>query len=302
MWLKINTGWAIGLISLLFMGLIVGCTVDEEPTEEFITRQPSLHPSSTVIPNLPTEASGEYIGRSNPAQAASPAEGQPSVEAPTPLIPTEVSLPLQAFASDGRILAMTYYRGKSSSAPLVFLLHDDGEDSQSWSAFAQYLQNRGYHVIVPDLRGYGQTGGTPNWQLAVSDMQYMMSSIEQLSTTDLTTSLGFVGVGKGANLAIVSCANLPRCGSVVSVGARATSDELDSQAATAQISNRALLIISADDDEEGTHEAEQLNIIHTGDHLWQRFGQGGIAGELLGTQPQLTQQITDWLLRTIPVP
>ena len=301
MWQKINTWLGISLVCLLFMGLIVGCTIDEEPTDEFITRQPSLHPSPTVVPNLPTEAAGEYIGRSNPAQAASPAEGQPSFEAPTPIIPTEVSLPLQVFARDGRILALTYYRGRASSSPIVFLLHDAGENSQNWSAFAQHLQTRGYHVVVPDLRGYGQTGGVPDWELAVSDIQYMMASLDQLGTTDLTTPLGLIGVGAGANLALVSCANLPRCRSVVSVGARTTSVELDTHSATAQISHRALLLVSADDDEVGTTEAEQLNIIHTGDHLWQRFGQGGTAGELFGTQPQLTQQITDWLLRTIPV-
>ncbi len=301
MWQKINIKWMHGFVLCLLVMAIVACSLEEEPTDEFITRQPSLQPSSTVIPNLPTEPPNEYIGRSNPTLAASPAEGQPSVEAPTQPIPTDVSLPLQVFAADSRILAMTYYRGRSSSAPIIFLLHDEGEDSRNWIAFAQHLQNQGYHVVVPDLRGSGQTGGVLDWGTVLSDMQYMMIGVDQLGTTDSTSRVGLVGVGSGANLAIVSCATLPRCSSVVSVGAWTSSPELDSQSATAQISDRSLLIVSADDDEEGTAEAEKLNIIHTGDHLWQRFGQGGLAGELFGTQPQLTQQITEWLFSTLPV-
>ena len=48
------------------------------------------------------------------------------------------------------------------SHPAVLLLHGFPEMAYSWRKVMPALAEAGYHVIAPDLRGYGRTtGGTP---------------------------------------------------------------------------------------------------------------------------------------------
>ena len=44
--------------------------------------------------------------------------------------------------------------------PLVLLLHGFPELAYSWRKVMQPLAQAGYHVIAPDVRGYGRSGGT----------------------------------------------------------------------------------------------------------------------------------------------
>src|SRR5690242_12292681 len=47
-----------------------------------------------------------------------------------------------------------------SARPLVILTHGYPELAYSWRKIMPPLAAAGYHVIAPDLRGYGRSGGT----------------------------------------------------------------------------------------------------------------------------------------------
>src|SRR5262249_48156706 len=49
---------------------------------------------------------------------------------------------------------------ETSNRPAVLLVHGYPELAYSWRRVMVPIASAGYHVIAPDLRGYGRTGGT----------------------------------------------------------------------------------------------------------------------------------------------
>ena len=66
--------------------------------------------------------------------------------------------------------------------PLILLLHGFPELAYSWRKIIKPLSNDGFHVVAPDLRGYGKTtGGNVNYDIDISE--YEISNL----ITDLIT-------------------------------------------------------------------------------------------------------------------
>jgi pimeloyl-ACP methyl ester carboxylesterase len=287
-------------ILLIILVLLAACASPEEEPEEGLELAPSLRPSETVLPFVVGEPTDQFLGRNNPTQAALAAEGELAEDPTIEALPTSQTVPVQIFASDSQLLMLNYYGGINDSAPVIFLFHGEDETRSSWDAFASQLQTRGYHVLVPDIRGFGATGGTIDWELAVQDVQTMVNNLSILGRTAPGSPIGMVGVGQGANLALVGCSNEPLCQSVVAVSP--SDGVLDVDSAVRNLSNRTMLLVSADDDAGSSSTADRLNSRHTGEHVWQRFGSGGRGGELFGSQPGLTTQVVEWLLRNVELP
>jgi alpha-beta hydrolase superfamily lysophospholipase len=59
---------------------------------------------------------------------------------------------------DGVLLAMRYFPGSEgeNSIPIV-IIHDWEEEGADYEEVALYLQSKGYAVVVPDLRGHGDS-------------------------------------------------------------------------------------------------------------------------------------------------
>ena len=64
----------------------------------------------------------------------------------------------------------------TSDRPLILLLHGFPELAFSWRKVIKPLADKGFHVVAPDLRGYGKTlGGNSNYDGDIS--QYEMSNL-----------------------------------------------------------------------------------------------------------------------------
>jgi pimeloyl-ACP methyl ester carboxylesterase len=57
-------------------------------------------------------------------------------------------------------IRMHVLEGGSDSSPTVLLVHGFPELAYSWRKVMPSIAAAGYHVIAPDLRGYGRSGGT----------------------------------------------------------------------------------------------------------------------------------------------
>lgn len=259
------------------------------PTDE---RGPILPASPTVLPISPTEPPDLAVGRSEPTSAGLAAEGEP-VDGPggEAVQPTLEAFPLQAIAGDGTIVQVVFYGALGAPAPNVILLHDADQSGSEWDNFAPLAQRLGYNVFAPDQRGYGRTGGPVDWAKAAEDVPVMIEMIDRLENVS-SGQYALIGTGIGADVALVSCAQLATCGAVVVISPREAAAGL---AAAAALSERSVLIVSADDDPGATTTAEQLNGALTGDHAWQRYSSGGRGSELMRTQPDLAQRILEWL-------
>jgi dienelactone hydrolase len=62
-------------------------------------------------------------------------------------------------AADGVVLKATSF-SPGSPGPAVLLVHQCNMDRRAWDAFAEALASAGFHVLAPDLRGFGASGRT----------------------------------------------------------------------------------------------------------------------------------------------
>lgn len=128
---------------------------------------------------------------------------------------------VQVNAVDGLVLFGDYYAVPTTfippgGAPAVLLLHMLGSNRNAWSPLVPALTAEGYHVLAVDLRGYGQTGGDPNWELAVGDIQTWLLWLRQ-QTGVKTSAIYLVGASIGGNLALIGCASDPQCVTAVAL-------------------------------------------------------------------------------------
>jgi pimeloyl-ACP methyl ester carboxylesterase len=68
-------------------------------------------------------------------------------------------------ASDGTILKASYFEA-AKPGPGVLLLHQGNRQRKTWDDLAAQLAAAGIHTLTFDLRGFGESGGTPHKQLS----------------------------------------------------------------------------------------------------------------------------------------
>jgi dienelactone hydrolase len=63
-------------------------------------------------------------------------------------------------AADGVGLKASYFTA-DALGPAVLLIHQCNGDRRGWTLFAGALATAGFHVLAPDLRGFGENGRSP---------------------------------------------------------------------------------------------------------------------------------------------
>jgi len=71
-------------------------------------------------------------------------------------------------ASDGTLLKASYFAA-AKPGPGVLLLHQINRERRSWDDLAGRLAEAGIHTVTLDLRGFGESGGTPHARLTPKD-------------------------------------------------------------------------------------------------------------------------------------
>jgi len=104
---------------------------------------------------------------------------------------------------DGQRIAYDFY--PNTGKPSIILIHMLKKDKTEWTPMAQWLQQEGYAVIVPDLRGHGQSTGNLK-QFNTQDfnsMKYDIAAIKSVLENNGAdaTRIAIVGASIGANIA-----------------------------------------------------------------------------------------------------
>src|SRR5208283_52585 len=71
---------------------------------------------------------------------------------------------LELKTSDGTVLKASYFAA-AKPGPGVLLLHQSNRTRTSWDALALQLAAAGINTVTLDMRGYGESGGTPEYKL-----------------------------------------------------------------------------------------------------------------------------------------
>lgn len=120
---------------------------------------------------------------------------------------------------DGVVLKATYFAA-AQPGPGVLLLHQVNRDRQSWDSVARQLAAAGVHTLTFDLRGFGESGGTPEDKLTARERAELRdrrpadidAAIEYLTSQPgvRRDTIGFGGAGYlGVNSAIEAAGRHP---------------------------------------------------------------------------------------------
>jgi acetyl esterase/lipase len=269
-----------------------------------VTPMPTATPTLVIIPASPTtnpvaptaanddSALATQVAAFTPA--APPVVGeQRSTVTPTPA-PTQSSIPMQFVMSDGLTIIGTYWGAASRPAPAVLLLHMLGGRKEDWQPFAIRLRGAGYNVLAIDLRGYGETGGQPDWAKAQDDVKSIFVRLSKLPGVE-TYRVSIVGASIGANLALVACADLPDCRSVVLLSPALDYQGVKTADAMTRYGNRPALIAASRDDAPSGSDSAALDKLARGQHRLLIY-EGSVHGlTLITAQPNLGEIMIRWL-------
>jgi pimeloyl-ACP methyl ester carboxylesterase len=128
---------------------------------------------------------------------------------------------VQVAAKDGLTLKGDFYTLVAnvipeSGASAVLLLHDLNGNRQDEIALVMPFLQEGFQVLSVDLRGFGETGGKPDWEAAVGDIGTWLAWLKQQPDVQ-RTRLAIIGDGIGSNLALIACGHNPECVTIVAL-------------------------------------------------------------------------------------
>ena len=174
-------------------------------------------------------------------------------------IAAQDSTPVEIPTEDGLTIIGDFYAPTDltdETAPAVLLLHMLSSNRSAWRPLIPELVDAGYYVLAVDMRGHGDTGGSNDWELAVTDVQVML---DWLKAQDSVGEIATIGGSIGSNLALIGCGNDEDC-----VTAIALSPGLDYRGVQPQesivtdLAQRSALLIGSHDDDPSGGDIPQL--------------------------------------------
>jgi dienelactone hydrolase len=84
---------------------------------------------------------------------------------------------------DGVVLKATYF-SPGSPGPAVLLIHQCNMTRRAWDDFANALATAGFHVLSPDLRGFGDSGRKPEPQKWAGDLDLALRYLTTAKDVD----------------------------------------------------------------------------------------------------------------------
>jgi dienelactone hydrolase len=233
-------------------------------------------------------------------------------------------------ASDGTILKATYFPA-AKPGPGVLLLHQSNRTRDSWNGVARQLAAAGINTLTLDMRGFGESGGTPAAKL--TDME--RTKLREKRPGDVDTAFQYLVSQPGVKRDVIGVGGAGEFGVGNSVEvARQHSAEVKSLALLSgetlqdglqflrQASQLPGLFVVADNDEyPPTVEATELlyitssspgkKFVHYSDAqdapwIWYETSDpsrvpanGGHGTDLFQVHPELPGIIVDWFVTTL---
>ncbi len=96
-------------------------------------------------------------------------------------------------AADGTILKASYFAA-DKSGPGVLLLHQINRERKSWNALAEQLAAAGINTLTLDMRGFGESGGTPPFSQKTEDEK---AKIRPMWPSDVEAAFAYLAAQPG---------------------------------------------------------------------------------------------------------
>ncbi len=213
-------------------------------------------------------------------------------------------------ASDGITLKATYFAAVKPG-PGVLLLHQCNRQRKVWDDLAGQLAAAGINVLTFDLRGFGESGGSPFDKLTPQENAEVQS---QKWPGDIETAFQYlvsqpavrrdvIGVGGascGVNNSIQTARRHP--GEVRSLVLLSGGTNLEGRQFLRQESRLPALFALADDDEFRATVEVMPWLFSVSSNPGKRFihyAKGGHGSDMFAVHPELRGTIVDWYVTTL---
>src|SRR5215471_1072278 len=223
-------------------------------------------------------------------------------QAPTPRV-------VDLKAADGAVLKATYFPA-AKPGPGVLLLHQCNRQRKVWDQLAQQLAAAGINVLTLDLRGFGESAGTPADKATpqeVAEAQQKWPGDIDMAFAYLTSQPGIkrdvIGLG-GASCSVNNSIQTARRhpADVKSLVLLSGGTDLAGRQFLRQSSQLPVLFAVADDDEfpvtldsvpwlYSISPNPGKNLVH--------YARGGHGADMFGVHPELRGVIVDWYVTTL---
>jgi pimeloyl-ACP methyl ester carboxylesterase len=277
------------------LSLLAACTVSTptptitSPASKLptVTAQPSIAPSETAISTSP------------PTSFPLPVTSGTITATPG----VQVEDGLKILVGEGVDLAGTFYTPVQVAPPwpAVLLLHMANGNRHDWGDFPQKLGAAGYAVLAIDLRGHGDSGGSRDWSKGPQDTAQAWGYLARLQGVDAQRT-AIIGASIGANLALVQGAAEESIRTVVLLSPGLSYFGVSSVEAMKGFGDRPVLILASSEDSYAAESSRQLKQMAKGPAELQMLDGAGHGTQMLTAQPDLTQQILDWLAKYVKSP
>jgi pimeloyl-ACP methyl ester carboxylesterase len=199
-------------------------------------------------------------------------------------------------ADDGLLLQANLLTPLTSGAdPGVILLHMLGDDRTVWGevGLTADLVAAGYAVLVVDMRGHGQTGGTQDWPLAADDLGRVWDAFAALETVDEART-AVVGASIGANMALRLGADRSGVAAVALLSPGLDYRGVTTEEPLAAYGDRPLLLVASEDDPYSADSVRALAETAGGATV-QMYDDAGHGTNMFAAETELSALIISWL-------
>ncbi len=104
-------------------------------------------------------------------------------------------------------LSVHYLEDNPSGARKVLLLHGLGANSESWRFQMPVLAEKGFHVIAPDVPGFGQSPPAKNMQVSVAEFAHIIAQFLKKLEIHRTH---VIGISMGGTIALQLVLDYPQ--------------------------------------------------------------------------------------------
>jgi dienelactone hydrolase len=247
-------------------------------------------------------------------------------QAPQPSAPRVVELK----ASDGTVLKASYFAA-AKPGPGVLLLHQFNRTRKAWDDLAGQLAAAGINTLTLDMRGFGESGGTPNTKLTDAErakvrtmrpsdvdtaFQYLVSQPGVKRDVIGVGGAGEFGVGRSVEVARQHSAEVK---SLVLLSGEAVQEGLEFMRQASQLPG--LFVVADDDEYPPTVEVMELLYItssnpgkkfvhysaaqeapwlwYEGPEVGKVPANGGHGTDMFKVHPELPGIMVDWFVTTL---
>ncbi|UXY16015.1 alpha/beta hydrolase [Chitiniphilus purpureus] len=202
-------------------------------------------------------------------------------------------------AEDGLALQGEWHPSDAGGGRAVLLLHMTvAEGRKTWAPLLPQLREAGFSVLAVDLRGFGATGGTADWDVAPHDVAAWIAWLKTQSGIK-PGSIALVGASAGANLALQACAQSRQCPTVVALSP--ASNALFNAGMMKQFAGRSVALYAGRYDRNPNAAVRGFLKDDAGEVMVRILDSAGHGTDLLGGgTPFVGGEIRAWLERQLP--